>query len=99
MAPSRGPTGSLPLFLVYDREGHPLTQNMLRNRFEKARELAGLKEAQFRDLRGKAASDSEDLEQAQRLLGHTKASTTDRYIRARVGGVARPVNRKIGDRN
>ncbi|HEX4597539.1 MAG TPA: site-specific integrase [Burkholderiaceae bacterium] len=86
-----GPKGE---FLIRDDEGNPLTANMLRNRFEKARAAAGVS-CQFRDIRAKSATDVGDLETAQRLLGHTQTTTTDRYLRGRVGGVVRPLDRKV----
>jgi len=40
---------------------------------------------QIRDLRAKAASDADTSRHAQALLGHSAATTTDGYIRKRVG--------------
>lgn len=84
------------LYLVADVDGKPLRSDALRYRFEKAREAAGMS-FQFRDMRAKAATEADRLEDAQALLGHTKASTTDRYIRARAGRIVRPLNRKVGE--
>jgi integrase len=82
------------LFLISTAKGRPITAGSLRTRFEKARDAAGV-DFQFRDLRAKAGSDAGSLEDAQRLLGHAAATTTDRYIRARVGRVVRPIGRKL----
>lgn len=82
------------LYLVADDDGKPLLKDGLRYRFDKARELAGVS-FQFRDMRAKAASEAETEAEAQALLGHTKRSTTDRYLRQRVGAVVRPLNKKI----
>jgi integrase len=50
---------------------------------------------QIRDLRAKAASDSATVRDAQRLLGHSAATTTDGYIRARAGEKVMPIMREI----
>jgi integrase len=50
---------------------------------------------QIRDLRAKAASDSLTSRDAQRLLGHAAASTTDGYIRRRAGEKVTPITRKV----
>lgn len=68
------------LYLVQTDKGRPLTYSMLRNRFDDAREAAGVS-FQFRDIRPKAATDSGSLEEAQALLGHQTAATTKRHYR------------------
>lgn len=83
-----GAVGSM--FLVRDKRGQPLTLSALRKRFDKL----GC-DWQIRDLRAKAATDSPDARAAQRLLGHAAASTTDGYIRRRVGERVAPVMRGI----
>lgn len=83
-----GTVGSL--FLVRDERGQPLTLSALRKRFDQL----GCS-WQIRDLRAKAASDSETSRAAQTLLGHAAATTTDGYIRHRVGERATPVMRRI----
>lgn len=57
--------------LLHDPDGGRLTYYALRSRFDKARKMAGVN-FQFRDLRAKAATDTEDLAHAQSLLGHKK---------------------------
>lgn len=82
--------------LIVDDKGQRLTSNMLRNHFDKARELAGIpkEQFQFRDLRGKAATDktesSGDIRQAQKQLGHTNITMTETYIRQRKGDKVKP---------
>jgi integrase len=61
------------LALLQDPDGQRLTYFALRSRFDNAREAAGVN-FQFRDLRAKAATDTEDLAHAQRLLGHKNAA-------------------------
>ncbi|WAW09804.1 site-specific integrase [Oxalobacter vibrioformis] len=84
------------VFLISTPAGQPLTPGMLRLRFDEARADA-IKEAekndpdlahrirqfQFRDIRAKAASEIDSLEEASMLLGHTeKQITKDVYRRA-----------------
>lgn len=78
------------MFLVRDARGQALTLGAMRKRFDKL----GV-DWQIRDLRAKAASDSENSRAAQTLLGHKAASTTDGYIRQSAGQRATPVMRRI----
>lgn len=78
------------MYLIRDERGQPLTLGALRARFDKL----GC-DWQIRDLRAKAASDSETAKAAQTLLGHAAASTTDGYIRQRAGALATPIMRKV----
>lgn len=79
--------------LVVDEDGQRLTREQLRYRFDKAREKAGVT-FQLRDIRAKAGTDradqSGDVRQAQRLLGHSSVTTTERYIRNRRGQTVKP---------
>ena len=90
--------------LVASQDGKPITESMLRFRFEPARKAAAEKAAkakdselakaimnfQFRDIRPKAASDIDSLSQASDLLGHTTQGMTQRVYR-RIGKVVDPV--------
>lgn len=78
------------VFLVHDERGQRFTLSALRRRFK----ALGF-DWQIRDLRAKAATDSSDARAAQKLLGHRAASTTDGYIRHRVGEQVSPVMRGI----
>lgn len=76
--------------LLVNESGAPLTATMLRKRFDKARKDAGVDIAtfQFRDLRAKAATDTDDatgIKDAQALLGHSTEAMTAEYIRHKVG--------------
>jgi integrase len=76
--------------LLVNEKGERLTAAMLRNRFDDARDAAGIDKAlfQFRDLRAKAATETDDASGtrgAQALLGHTTESMTASYIRHKVG--------------
>ncbi len=78
--------------LLQDPDGQRLSYFALRSRFDKARETSGVS-FQFRDLRAKAATDTEDLAHAQSLLGHKSRSTTEIYTRDRKGERVRPLSR------
>ncbi|MCC7006766.1 MAG: tyrosine-type recombinase/integrase [Ottowia sp.] len=76
--------------LIVNEKGEQLTSGALRSRFDKAREIAGIDKAsfQFRDLRAKAGTDTEDkkgMEAAKNQLGHANESMTRQYVRHRLG--------------
>jgi integrase len=89
--------------LVCTEQGQPLTQKMLRDRFDGARIEAAakalkdrneglaerIKKFQFRDIRPKAASEIASLEDASKLLGHTDKQITQKVYR-RVGELVKP---------
>jgi hypothetical protein len=77
---SARPRERLSTWLVQDDNGQPLGTFGLRSRFDKARSKAGVS-FQFRDIRAKTASDTGDLAQSQRLLGHRKRDVTEHYVR------------------
>lgn len=82
--------------LIVNEKGQALQAGALRDRFDKAREAAGVPKAafQFRDLRAKAGTDKTeaagDIRQAQKQLGHGSVTTTERYVRNRRGDKATP---------
>lgn len=81
--------------LLVDDKGRPLTLGRLQDAFVRARSDAGVDPATFqlRDLRAKAASDkteSGDIRQAQKQLGHTTVTTTEGYVRNRRGATVTP---------
>lgn len=84
-----------PRLLVTDA-GAPLSYGMLRQRFDKARRLAGVDMAafQFRDLRAKAGTDkvelSGDVYATRDQLGHTTVRMTEQYLRDRKGKKVTP---------
>ena len=75
--------------------GLSLIQNETASRggFDRARGKAGVS-FQFRDLRAKASTDTEDLHHAQKLLGHTTRAMTEHYTRKRIGDTVKPVGAK-----
>lgn len=82
--------------------GQQLTESMLRGAFDRARvaaieahpELAmEIRAFQFRDLRAKAATDTDErdgITAAQEQLGHSTAAMTKHYVRHRKGKLVRP---------
>lgn len=90
------------LHLVLDERGRPLGTWKLRSRFDRARakaakeapELAeAIRAFQFRDLRARAGTDkaeSAGVLDAQRQLGHSSVTTTERYVRRRRGAKSTP---------
>lgn len=85
-----------PLALLVSEEGKTLTYSMLRNRFDDARDAAGIgkKMFQFRDLRAKAATEADDtsgIRAAQALLGHTTENMTSSYVRHKMGKKVSPL--------
>lgn len=84
------------LALLVNEKGERLTADMLRKRFDAARDAAGIDKSlfQFRDLRAKAATETDEAagtRNAQALLGHTTETMTADYIRHKVGRKVRPV--------
>ncbi len=83
-------TGSVSsMYLVHDDRGQRYTLGAMYQRFVKLKTGWNIQ-----DLRAKAASDSETSKHAQTLLGHAAATTTDGYIRKRVGEKVKPMEIK-----
>jgi integrase len=80
--------------LLTTEKGARLGYNALHHRFVKARTKAGV-DFQFRDLRAKAATDLENLDWAQKLLGHAQREMTEHYTRKRAGERVTPVHKKL----
>lgn len=81
--------------LVVDDLGKPLSLGRLQDHFVTARADAGIVPAsfQFRDLRAMAATDkteSTDIRQTQKQLGHSNLATTEDYVRNRIGDKVKP---------
>lgn len=82
--------------LIVNEIGEAMTASMLRSRFDKARQDAGIPKSAFqlRDLRAKAGTDkaenSGDILQARDQLGHTTVTMTEAYIRDRKGKKVMP---------
>ena len=95
---------------ILNTSGRQVSQEMLRNRWDDAREKARLKaisdgnpadaekiaQFQFKDIRPKAASEITGIADASLLLGHSKQEITKRVYR-RVGAIAkRSEERRVG---
>lgn len=82
--------------MIVDEDGLALEKGALRYRFDKSREAAKVKKAdfQFRDLRAKAGTDKADsagdIRQAQAQLGHASVAMTEHYVRKRKGARTTP---------
>lgn len=84
------PRSAISAFLIQDEHGQAPTQGALRSRFNKARTLAKV-DFQFRDIRGKAATDTGNLAHSQKLLGHKNREMTEHYVKARMGERVKPL--------
>lgn len=86
----------LGLYVVANDKGRRIGYDTLNDAWRAACAAAGVEDAQFRDIRAKAATDADlDGQDAQALLGHTNAKMTEQYIRHRKTVVSEPVRRKI----
>lgn len=77
-------------YLIQDEDGQPLSSFALRSRFDKARTLAKV-DFQFRDIRAKAATDTDELAHSQKLLAHKNREMTEHYVKARMGERVKPL--------
>jgi integrase len=84
------PRQAISVFLIQDENGQRLTQGVLRSRFYKARSLSKVS-FQFRDIRGKAPTDTGNLAHSQKLLGHKNRDMTEHYVKARMGERVKPL--------
>lgn len=70
------------LRLIQSDKGQRINYRTFTVHFNAACQAAGVKDAQFRDIRPKVATDMEDIERAKDTLGHSRISTTEKhYIR------------------
>ncbi|SEN74758.1 tyrosine-type recombinase/integrase [Pseudomonas sp. ok266] len=95
--------GTRTSILITNQAGLRMSYNMLRNRWDEAREKAATKASaegdtelastirkfQLRDIRPKAGSEIEDIKEASRLLGHSSEEMTRKVYR-RVGEIVKP---------
>lgn len=73
-------------FVFCSRLGRPLDGSALRRRFKRATEAAGLRALRFHALRhgaGSLVARQADPRWVQGFLGHSKLSTTERYLHAK----------------
>jgi integrase len=77
-------------YVFANRFGRRLDPSALRRRFERARDAAGLEPVRFHDLRHTYGSllvaGGIDLPSVKAAMGHSRISTTERYLHARPAG-------------
>jgi integrase len=80
------------LALICSETGRPLSKDALRQRFEKARAKAAKDNPKLAaDIKaGSDKTDTEDMHQAQKQLGHSNIKMTEHYVRQRRGDVVKP---------
>jgi len=76
--------------MLQNGSGQRLSYGALRTRFDKARKAADV-DFQFRDIRAKTATDTDDLARSQQLLGHKTRAMTEHYTRNRRGEKVEPL--------
>ncbi len=84
--------------VLCDARGQRYSRTKLTKLFAAAAKAAGVKDAQFRDIRAAAgtAKEAEEGERAaQKFLGHQDARTTAIYLRGRRVNQVRPASRKV----
>lgn len=86
----------LGLYVVATERGRPISKDKLEQAMRDACDKAGVEDATFRDVRAKSASDAKaDGQDAQAILGHQSAATTQGYLRGRQVSRVVPVRRKL----
>ncbi len=77
-------------YVFANRLGRRLDPSALRRRFERARDAAGLEPLRFHDLRHTYGSllvaGGIDLASVKAAMGHSRITTTERYLHARPAG-------------
>lgn len=77
-------------YVFGNRLGRRLDPSALRRRFERARDAAGLEPLRFHDLRHSYGSllvaGGIDLASVKAAMGHSRITTTERYLHARPAG-------------
>jgi integrase len=77
-------------YIAVNRWGRRIDGSALRRRFERARDAAGLERLRFHDLRHTYGSlliaGGVDLASVKQAMGHSRMSTTERYLHARPAG-------------
>lgn len=84
------------LYVISTAKGRPITQRRLQEEFARAREIAGVKDARFHDIRGKAATDAKaDGQDYQAMLGHSTKRQSDAYVKAKETTRVEPLRRVL----
>ena len=83
--------GLVGMHVLVDPKGQPLKRHgWIRDRFDETRQASGV-DCQLRDMRAKAATDLDNMDQARKLLGHSTEQMTKKYVQTRAGEVVRPL--------
>ncbi len=87
------------LYIVSNSHGHPYSPGGFETNFYRARIKAGIKDFHFHDIRGKAATDLEDMHihirEIQSLLGHKTQAQTENYIKSKRMTKAKSLSRIV----
>lgn len=84
------------LWLFCRRDGQPYRSATFSGAFYASCKRAGIKDARFHDVRGKAITDAKRLGQDyQALAGHSTRDMSDSYIRARQADRVAPLGKKL----
>jgi integrase len=82
--------------LFCNSKGKPYGMREFRYQWNAARTKAGILDAQWRDLRSKAATDAENTGQDyQSILGHTDKRMSDRYVKRFKVNKVQPLRKKM----
>lgn len=86
----------LGLFVIATERGRPIRQARLQVEFQRAAKVAGVADACFHDIRGKAATDAKaDGQDYQALLGHSTKRMSDQYIKGKETVRVEPLRRAL----
>jgi integrase len=86
----------LGLYVVATDKGRPITKGRLERAWRASCAVAGVADAQFRDLRAKYGTEAEeDGQDYQAGLGHASKAMSERYLRKRRTVKAEPLRRKL----
>jgi integrase len=84
------------LYVIANEKGRPISMRRLQSTWQRVCESAKIKDAQYRDIRAKAASDADfDGVDATALLGHHNKSTTEVYLRRKKARLVEPMRKKL----
>jgi integrase len=86
----------LGLYVIATDKGQPVSEYMMQVAWRDACKAAGVKDAQFRDIRPMAAKAAEDDGQdIQKLLGHTTRAMSEKYLKGTRTVNVEPIRRKL----
>lgn len=84
------------MHLLCNRKGAPYLYGTFNEYWIEARTKAGVQDAHFHDIRGKAATDAEDAGQDhQKLLGHASKAMSDKYLKKKKADRVEPLRKLL----